>query len=210
MDIVTRLKKFIDYLGMAYSQFADSAQIPRPTLSQILNGRNKKISNELITKLHETFPTLNIMWLMFGDGEMVTDGNIKISQPQEQVDRSTDTLFMPHPEIDSCVRDTEEYAPYGSHGVVHTDMNATTSAPESYTAFNAPDRAFNDYSEKRKSTMSTADESLSSKSLRKDPVADKEREVNKNETAKRVAYIMVFYSDNSYEMFTPGGKDGND
>jgi predicted transcriptional regulator len=53
MDIVTRLKQFMDYTQLPSSQFADQAQIPRPTLSQIMNGRNKKISNELITKLHE-------------------------------------------------------------------------------------------------------------------------------------------------------------
>lgn len=64
MDFVTRLKQYIEFTGLPVSQFADTAQIPRPTLSQILNGRNKKISNELIAKLHEGFPRLNIIWLL--------------------------------------------------------------------------------------------------------------------------------------------------
>ena len=75
MDIVDRLKLFMSQLGMSSSQLADTASIPRPTLSQIITGRNKKISNEIFSKLHDAFPELNMMWLMFGDGQM-TNGYI--------------------------------------------------------------------------------------------------------------------------------------
>lgn len=74
MDIVSRIKKFLDQTGISNSQFADTCEIPRPTLSQLLNGRNKKVSNEVIDKIHTAYPTLNIMWLMFGDGEMCLSG----------------------------------------------------------------------------------------------------------------------------------------
>lgn len=82
MDIVARLKQYIEYLGMPITQFADTAQIPRPTLSQILNGRNKKISNEVISKLHDAFPALNMMWLMFGDGDIESGANTQTSESQ--------------------------------------------------------------------------------------------------------------------------------
>jgi len=75
MDIVTRLKLFLDQAGISNSQFADTCDIPRPTLSQLLNGRNKKVSDEVIGKIHRAYPTLNIMWLMFGDGEMLAPGS---------------------------------------------------------------------------------------------------------------------------------------
>ena len=71
MDIVSRLKKFLDDTGISNSQFADTCVIPRPTLSQLLNGRNKKVSDEVIAKIHRAYPTLNIMWLLFGDGDML-------------------------------------------------------------------------------------------------------------------------------------------
>jgi len=74
MDIVTRLKIFLEQAGISNSQFADTCDIPRPTLSQLLNGRNKKVSDEVIGKIHRAYPTLNIMWLMFGDGEMLVTG----------------------------------------------------------------------------------------------------------------------------------------
>lgn len=72
MDIVSRLKLFLEKTQISNSKFADDCGISRPTLSQILNGRNKKISDELIGKIHDAFPSLSIMWLMFGEGNMLT------------------------------------------------------------------------------------------------------------------------------------------
>lgn len=67
MDILTRLNDFMQKQRMSSSQFADAIGIPRPSMSQILNGRNKKISNEFIEKLHQAFPALDMMWLLFGE-----------------------------------------------------------------------------------------------------------------------------------------------
>ena len=75
MDIVSRLKTFLEQAGISNSQFADTCDIPRPTLSQLLNGRNKKVSDEVIGKIHRAYPSLNVMWLMFGDGEMLMHGS---------------------------------------------------------------------------------------------------------------------------------------
>jgi len=61
----------MEQAGISSSQFADTCEIPRPTLSQLLNGRNKKVSDEVIGKIHRAYPSLNVMWLMFGDGEML-------------------------------------------------------------------------------------------------------------------------------------------
>lgn len=80
MDIVSRLKLFLENRNIANSQFADTCGIPRPTLSQILNGRNKKISDELISKIHQAYPSLSILWLMFGEGVMDIDSSISSSE----------------------------------------------------------------------------------------------------------------------------------
>lgn len=82
MDIVNRLKLFMDINKIAISQFADTCNIPRPTMSQILNGRNKKISDELISKIHIAYPHLSVLWLMFGEGEMMQIANMPSSMPQ--------------------------------------------------------------------------------------------------------------------------------
>ena len=62
MDIVSRLKEFINQQSVAITQFADNCKIPRPTLSQLLNGRNKKVSDELISKIHTAYPQLSVLW----------------------------------------------------------------------------------------------------------------------------------------------------
>ena len=41
MDIISRLKTYLNSMNISNSQFADTCGIPRPTLSQLLNGRNK-------------------------------------------------------------------------------------------------------------------------------------------------------------------------
>lgn len=85
-DIVSRIKYFLTTMGIANSSFADICGIPRPSLSQLLNGRNKKVSNEVIDKIHVAYPELNMMWLMFGDGDMLvpnanSDESLTANQP---------------------------------------------------------------------------------------------------------------------------------
>lgn len=41
-NVAIRLKGFIESQGLTNSQFADRCGIPRPSLSQLLTGRNKK------------------------------------------------------------------------------------------------------------------------------------------------------------------------
>lgn len=71
-NVAIRLKGFMDEVGLTSSQFADQCGIPRPTLSQLLTGRNKKISDVLIGQIHSAFPQLSVMWLLFGEGTMLT------------------------------------------------------------------------------------------------------------------------------------------
>lgn len=80
MDIASRLTIFREYTGLSHSRFSDITEISRPTLSQFLNGRNKRLSDELASKIHRAFPNLNMMWLLFGEGEMLLDSNIEFSE----------------------------------------------------------------------------------------------------------------------------------
>lgn len=70
MDFVERLKFFLIQKNISITQFADSCKISRPTLSQIMNYRNKRISDEIISKIHQTYPNLSLYWLLFGEGVM--------------------------------------------------------------------------------------------------------------------------------------------
>ncbi|MDE6637796.1 MAG: hypothetical protein K2K32_06135 [Muribaculaceae bacterium] len=74
-NLATRLKLFMDSIRVPSTQFADMCEIARPSFSQLLSGRNQKVSDVLIKKIHSAYPDLSVMWLMFGEGPMLTANN---------------------------------------------------------------------------------------------------------------------------------------
>ena len=88
-SISTRLKAIIQYLGLSDSQFADRCEISRATLSLLLSGKNKKISDVLLSQIHSTFPEISIIWLLFDEGKMVADDEIS-SQPATENNLTTE------------------------------------------------------------------------------------------------------------------------
>lgn len=64
-------KERIEYIMRCYnltpSQFADRAGIQRASVSHILSGRNKA-SLEVLLKIYDSFPELDMAWLMTGKG----------------------------------------------------------------------------------------------------------------------------------------------
>ena len=69
-NIANRIKLVIEALGINDSQFADNCSISRSSLSLILSGKNKKISDVVIGQIHKTYPALSILWLLFDEGSM--------------------------------------------------------------------------------------------------------------------------------------------
>lgn len=70
--MISRLKKYMEYKRLLPSQFADNAAIPRSTFSQLTKSDNNNISSEIISKIHQAYPDLSIVWLLWGEGEMLS------------------------------------------------------------------------------------------------------------------------------------------
>ena len=51
--------------------FAETIGVQQSTLSHILNDRNKP-SLEVVMKVHQTYNYVNLEWLLYGRGEMLT------------------------------------------------------------------------------------------------------------------------------------------
>ena len=171
-DIVSRLKAYMVHIGLPSTQFADFAGIPRPTISQIINGRNKKISNELIAKLHAAFPTLNILWLMFGDGDMEVKTNMKTSEPKKSP--------------------------------ISNETNLETIENEEYTK--PLDGLFNDNFQLRNSNIDEfAEENISGevRSISTEPPYPPSNTSLRQDSPRKIRYIMVYYNDNTFEVLTP-------
>lgn len=143
MDFVNRLKFFMENGNITISQFADTCRIPRPTMSQILNGRNKKVSDELISKIHAAYPELSVLWLMFGEGDMLTNANTQISEPQNtpsaddlrsQPQNNQDNTIPANLDSEFTKTDSEKFSdtptlfPYENGGESHDNLFGSTAA----------------------------------------------------------------------------------
>ena len=174
MDIISRLKRFLDQNGISNSQFADTCVIPRPTLSQLLNGRNKKVSDEVISKIHAAYPALNILWLMFGDGEMfVSDASGSSENGAVQNLSKTPqsgNLFMG---VDSTL-----------------NPSAGSSHQPSTISFDEDNSGGNNSKEM---AITNALRIAGSKGSSPAPSSH----------GRRIVNIMIFYDDNSFEQIVP-------
>ncbi|MDE6860891.1 MAG: helix-turn-helix domain-containing protein [Duncaniella sp.] len=187
MDLVSRLKQYLDSRQISVTQFADECSIPRPTGSQLLAGRNKKVSDEIISKIHLAYPDLSIVWLMFGEGEMTTDANIKFSEPQKQEETgfadSHTTDSQPHIKHESYMEQEYQNHAEKTQEIDESSFEGNTfsfssNPPASPAETNAPDTTLADVAEKAPITITPGN-------------------------GKRVTGIVVYYDDSTYESFIP-------
>ncbi len=60
----------MEHYGVSPSLFADKIGVQRSSVSHILNGRNRP-SLDFIMKVIQTFPEVNIYWLLNGKGSLL-------------------------------------------------------------------------------------------------------------------------------------------
>lgn len=139
MDIVNRLRYFMDASKLTISQFADTCGIPRPTMSQLMNGRNKRISDEVINKIHVSYPQLNILWLMFGEGTMEMNSNTQFSEPQNRT--SEPFSDQEHTDNQPFQANSNGFPPFTENRPENSiTPNSAFEAPQ--TPFDAPQTSF--------------------------------------------------------------------
>lgn len=178
-SLATRLKLFIDTNKITVSQFADNCCIPRPTLSQLLTGRNKKVSDLLITQIHIAYPNLSIMWLLFGEG------SILVSDAEES--DNTDN-FYPGDNVDNLepvkevIRDSNNSK---MHSVGRCELDYSNLRGSNTTNF--PDN--NSKNELFEANMRITDLQQQIENFRQNP--------------RKVVQITIYYDDSTFETFVP-------
>ena len=190
MDLVSRLKQYLNARGISITQFADECDIPRPSASQLLAGRNKKVSDEIIGKIHYTYPELSVSWLMFGEGAMVTDANIAISEPQNG---------LPN---DINAQQNTDVQDYSSQNENLFSVNDSDSEKSDIAETDEFSFASNTFAFAGNTTSSSASEPPSS------PQPQNKQPLHGPITVtpgkgKCVTGIVVYYSDSTYESFIP-------
>ncbi len=79
--IVTRIKSVIDHYDLSVSAFADTIGVQRSSISHLLNGRNKP-SLDFVLKLVDSYPEVDLYWLLQGKGNFPADESEEIQSAE--------------------------------------------------------------------------------------------------------------------------------
>lgn len=65
-----RVRMIMDHFKMKQKDFANELCVAEATISNVYKGKTQ-VTNNLVQAVHQTFPGININWLLFGEGEML-------------------------------------------------------------------------------------------------------------------------------------------
>lgn len=77
LDLKLRISESAKYFSMSIREFEKKCNINRGTLGNI--RPNQTINSDVLSRIIETFPQINIVWLITGKGKMI----LKTSEIQE-------------------------------------------------------------------------------------------------------------------------------
>ena len=92
-----RIELLMKCYNLSPSQFADRTGIQRASVSHIISGRNKP-SLEVMLKIYEAFPGLDMKWLMTGIGDAPTGQASEPVTGAQQESLFTEQAAVPHVE----------------------------------------------------------------------------------------------------------------
>lgn len=102
-DIAKKLEILFDYYQLNASAFADKIGVQRSSLSHLLSGRNKP-SLEFIMKIVETFPEVDLYWILNNQGNFpksdapaptTIENEVQSLKPLESVAKQQSTAIQP-------------------------------------------------------------------------------------------------------------------
>ena len=195
-NIAVRLKFLIDDLGISNSQFADECNISRPTLSQLVTGRNKKVSDVIISQIHTAYPNLSILWLLFGEGDMWStssnqENGINSKQPDE-LEVGLPLLGIANGEIGTLDNSKSELS--GENPFNISEIRTSTDGRREYSKempLNSSGNAIQSPQNKDVNSIIKNAEFLSDLAKMK-------------EKSRKVIQITIYYDDSTFESFYPG------
>lgn len=181
-----RIRMIMESEDYTPARFADTLDIGRAIVSHILNGRNNP-SLDVISRILEAFPSINPDWLLFGTGEMYRDNvaskslsaetnAVEQAQSDSVANKKTLDLFSQPNDIFTAKNQSD--IPKTILPEVADPTPATTNTPKL---------------EKEEFSSSSVDvENIGSMN---------EKIVYKTLPAKKISQIIIYYDDNTFEVF---------
>lgn len=208
-NISIRLKVVIEELGITASEFADKCGISRATLSQLLTGRNKKVSDVIISQIHSAYPELSVMWLLFGEGEPWLSGHSKsASDPEANQQSGADDTSADYtsPGGNSTLFDFDDgIGDFGSGFSSSEDQNGVENASEN-PEIRPLGGAGQKYSKENglkylfESIKKAVHEEINN-CLKSNEFINEIK--NSSDNCKKISHITVYYDDSTFESFFP-------
>lgn len=203
-NVANRLKTFIAKEGLNSSQFADSCGIPRPSLSQLLSGRNKKISDVLVSQIHAAYPQLSVLWLLFGEGDMYAHGGPGSVAAESGGEELSETITAEGGDVQVSIsvdRGLSAESSPSSQSGVNTESGSqragnTVGQSPGHSA-GQPGQAAQTHSIPASATAAILAADYKNMALLKQIEAMKQN-------ARRVVQITIYYDDSTFETFIPG------
>ncbi len=180
-----RIRQLMDYEGLNAAQFAKKVNINTSVLSHLLGGRNNP-SYDIVLKILENCPEVNVEWFIRGVGPMLKD-SVKVDEYPDLF--STPFISEPLPPITKVAAVTNEVP------VTVKEPVASTKDPE------IP---------KQRTNMQADTEYRKENEVKQPEIAPKPAVVQvdtppKN-TPRSIRKIVIFYDDNTYEEFFSSDK----
>lgn len=184
-EVKDRIRMIMERERLTAGAFAENIGVAQATISQILRGRNKYPSTDVILRLHQRYPDISLEWLLTGhgnmkgtpDGHAVTDGNFAGREnmgmggnpagPEE-----TDG----NPEAGGLPRRNFDYPLFAEKGL-ESDERTEVSENRKDLAFERPQNA--------------------PKEIIRQEIVYKEK------PSRKITEIRIFFDDNTYETFRP-------
>ena len=174
-NINERIEKIIEHSKLSNSEFADTIEVPRSSISHIISGRNKP-SLDFLIKIKNEFPTFNWDWMIYGEGEME-------KSEQEAVDKNIVEKAKPKtatlPDLFSLIDD---------------DNFGYTESEDKISNAKAPEFP-NPRSQTNKTVVEDSQPLATQENENKSQVAE-----NQENKIKR---IVFFYENGKFETFEP-------
>jgi DNA-binding XRE family transcriptional regulator len=181
-----RIKEIIEREGMGQSQFADFIGVNRPTLSHILAGRNNP-SMEVVMKIHQKFPQINILWLLDGMGSYEGDA---------VADYAGGAL------IEDRVAEADNVVPYERTDQAQPSLSAVPGGQ--------PQSRFYQGELFAENAVFASESTGAAKNRKEMPLQTPQNTIHRTEIQaqptqkivhRKIAEIKIFYDDGTYETF---------
>ena len=165
-----RIKEILMQYNLSPSAFADKINVQRSSISHILSERNKP-SLDLIQKILDTFPEIDLNWLIKGEGNLNTGQDTTRKTPTQAptflTKKEPTTDFSMQTVVNQAKKEAAEQPNKNNH-------NAAPNEPKNQSFYNRKRRTNN-------------------------LEADMVKSVKKNNTAdKKLTRIVAFYSDQTW------------